>query len=759
MHLKTLTLRGFKSFAQATTLRFEPGITCVVGPNGSGKSNVVDALAWVMGEQGAKTLRGGSMADVIFAGTTSRPALGRAEVSLTIDNTDGALPIDYAEVTISRTLFRSGGSEYAINGTACRLLDIQELLSDTGMGRQMHVIVGQGQLDKILHATAEERRGFIEEAAGVLKHRRRKEKALRKLETMAANLVRVEDLTAEIRRQLGPLARQADVARRAGKIQADARDAKSRLYADDYAQLLAKLHAEQADEDAITRQRTKVAASCEQLREQLRAAESRGARLGPQLRAATNVRVELSTLNERLASIAQLASERSRYLNAAPPRFHGPSPKELRAQAEAVAGTESELRDLVDRNEVALNEAISAREHAEANEADAERELANLHRAVADRREGIAKLAGKVAAKRSRIEAATAERSRLEANLQAANSRLEHAEHAYNTLEAEIAANSGDEQSEAAHGEALAAAERAEARAREVREQLHDITSQATGARTRQETLALSLHDASAYGALSEAGHASALLSQVLRVDEPWRAAIAAALDQWADAALTSDPDAALTYITGHELGGIRLLHNPSTTPFTPRIDLPEGASWARTHVRVRDERFAPAINAALSNVVLVASDAQAAALLAAHHDLVTVTRDATVRTTWQLRVGSDQGASQLELRALHDDAAALAARCERTAETLRAELARAEADAEAARHHVAACLDAVRQADAARAQSNQRLAQLGATVRSANDEVQRTGPAIAELNEHLQAYEGELNELIARLRAAEAEP
>ena len=181
VHLKTLTMKGFKSFASSTTLRLEPGITAVVGPNGSGKSNIVDALTWVMGEQGAKTLRGGSMADIIFAGAGSRPALGRAEVSLTIDNTDGALPIDYTEVTVTRTLFRGGGSEYRINGTACRLLDVQELLSDTGLGRQMHVIVGQGRLDAVLSATPDDRRGFIEEAAGVLKHRRRRERALRKL--------------------------------------------------------------------------------------------------------------------------------------------------------------------------------------------------------------------------------------------------------------------------------------------------------------------------------------------------------------------------------------------------------------------------------------------------------------------------------------------------------------------------------------------------------------------------------------------------
>uniref|UniRef100_UPI000B138B0F chromosome segregation SMC family protein n=1 Tax=Cellulosimicrobium cellulans TaxID=1710 RepID=UPI000B138B0F len=273
MHLKTLTLRGFKSFASATTLSFEPGVTCVVGPNGSGKSNVVDALAWVMGEQGAKTLRGGKMEDVIFAGTAGRPPLGRAEVSLTIDNADGALPIDYTEVTISRTLFRSGGSEYAINGSPCRLLDIQDLLSDSGLGREMHVIVGQGQLDAVLRATPEDRRGFVEEAAGVLKHRKRKEKALRKLDAMQANLTRLADLTTEVRRQLGPLGRQAEIARKAATIQADLRDARARLLADDLAQLTATLEQEIADEAALRAQQAEVERDLAAARGRLAASE------------------------------------------------------------------------------------------------------------------------------------------------------------------------------------------------------------------------------------------------------------------------------------------------------------------------------------------------------------------------------------------------------------------------------------------------------------------------------------------------------
>ena len=230
MHLKSLTLKGFKSFAQSTTLQFEPGVTAVVGPNGSGKSNVVDALAWVMGEQGVKSLRGAKMEDVIFAGTSSQAPLGRASVELVIDNSDGALPIDYTEVSISRTLFRNGASEYAINGDACRLLDVQELLSDSGLGREMHVIVGQGQLDSILRADPMERRGLIEEAAGVLKYRRRKERSERKLEAMQGNLQRLNDLISEVGRQLKPLAKQAEVAKRANQIGDRLKQLRSELY-------------------------------------------------------------------------------------------------------------------------------------------------------------------------------------------------------------------------------------------------------------------------------------------------------------------------------------------------------------------------------------------------------------------------------------------------------------------------------------------------------------------------------------------------
>ena len=346
MYLKALTLRGFKSFASATSLRFEPGITCVVGPNGSGKSNVVDAFSWVMGEQGVKPLRGGKMEDVVFAGTAGRPPLGRAEVTLTIDNSDGALPIDYAEVTISRLLFRSGQSEYAINGDQCRLLDVQELLSDTGLGREMHVIVGQGQLDQVLNAGPDARRALIEEAAGVLKHRRRKEKALRKLEAMQANLTRLVDLTAEIGRRLKPLGRQAEIARKAAVIQADLRDARLRLLADDYATLAAELERDETDEAAAAARRAALEAGLAQARAAETGLESAEQQHAPRLAAAQEAFFGLSSLAERLRGVLSLATERHRHLSAPPePPRPGRDPDELDAEAAALREQEAALRE------------------------------------------------------------------------------------------------------------------------------------------------------------------------------------------------------------------------------------------------------------------------------------------------------------------------------------------------------------------------------------------------------------------------------
>ncbi|MDH4111529.1 MAG: AAA family ATPase, partial [Actinomycetota bacterium] len=222
MFLRSITIRGFKSFADKTVLEFIPGVSVIVGPNGSGKSNLVDAISWVLGEQGARSLRGGQMADVIFAGTPSRAALGMAEVKLVIDNSAGKIPVPLSEIEVARTIFRSGDSEYRINGQVVRLLDVQELLSETGIGRALHTVVGQGQLEEVLLSKPEDRRKYIEEAAGVAKHRRRKERAERKLSNLDQDLLRLADVLAELRRQLKPLQQQAEMAKKHERLSEEA---------------------------------------------------------------------------------------------------------------------------------------------------------------------------------------------------------------------------------------------------------------------------------------------------------------------------------------------------------------------------------------------------------------------------------------------------------------------------------------------------------------------------------------------------------
>lgn len=551
MHLKSLTLRGFKSFASATTLRFEPGITCVVGPNGSGKSNVVDALSWVMGEQGAKSLRGGKMEDVIFAGTTGRPPLGRAEVSLTIDNADGALPIDYAEVTITRIMFRNGGSEYQINGDTCRLLDIQELLSDSGIGREMHVIVGQGQLDGVLHADPTGRRAFIEEAAGVLKHRKRKEKALRKLDAMQANLARVQDLTDELRRQLKPLGRQAAVARRAAVIQADLRDARLRLLADDLVTLREALRAEIADEAELKRRKEAAEAELRGAQQREAALEEQVRQLAPRLRDAQQTWYELSQLAERVRGTISLADARVKSATSAPgEERRGRDPEDMEREAARIREQEAELEAALEAASRALEDTVAHRAELERGLADEERRLKDVARAIADRREGLARLQGQVNAARSRAGSARAEIERLAASRDEAQTRAVAAQEEYEQLKAEVDGLDADdaelaERHEAAKRE-LAEAEAALSTAREAATAAERERA-ATSA--RHDALALGLRRKDGTGALlAAADRLGGLLgpaAELLTVTPGFEVPVAAALGAAADALAVTGPRAA----------------------------------------------------------------------------------------------------------------------------------------------------------------------------------------------------------------------
>ena len=765
MHLKTLTLRGFKSFASATTLNFEPGVTCVVGPNGSGKSNVVDALAWVMGEQGAKSLRGGKMEDVIFAGTSGRPPLGRAEVALTIDNADGALPIEYSEVTISRTLFRNGGSEYAINGQGCRLLDIQDLLSDSGLGREMHVIVGQGQLDAVLRATPEERRGFIEEAAGVLKHRKRKEKALRKLDAMQANLTRLGDLTSEIRRQLGPLGRQAEVARKAAVVQTDLRDARARLLADDLAQLTAALDQEIADETALNEQRALVEAALTQTRARLVTLEREAAEAAPALSEASEVWYRLSSLRERLRGTSSLAADRVRLLGvAAPERTGGSDPDDLAAQAERVRVAEAELAAEVDVARAGLDGAVGARQEAESAAAAAEKELALSLRGAADRREGVARLAGQVAARRSRVEATQAELGRLRESLTAAQARGTEATAQFAALESQVAGvEEGEEGLDAEHEAAVEALETANARVVELNEALSAADRERAALESRAETLELSLTRKDGAGALLSADGLTGTIGSVaalLAVDPRDEEAIVAALGSLADAVAVESVEAAvdaIRHLRTEDAGRASLLVGGVDASSATRERI-EGADWAVDLVQA-PEQVRGAVVLALTDVVVVDDLAQARAMLANHPGLVVATRTGDVLSRHRASGGSATAPSALHLQSALDQARTGAEQAAATAERLRFELVGATAAQEAADAAHEATLERLNESDAALAAVAEQLGALGSTARSARAEAERVEASLQNASTTLEQDTADLAELTQRLAAAEVEP
>ena len=769
MYLKSLTLKGFKSFASSTTLQLEPGITCIVGPNGWGKSNVVDALAWVMGEASAKSLRGGKMDDVIFAGTSGRPPLGRAEVLLTIDNSDGALPIEYAEVTISRTMFRSGGSEYAINGSPCRLLDVQELLSDSGIGREMHVIVGQGQLDTILHATPEDRRGFIEEAAGVLKHRKRKEKALRKLDACEGNLTRLNDLLTEIRRQLKPLGRQAEVARRAATVQADVRDARARLLADDLVTARTALEQELADESVLVARREEVEAAIAAARESEAALEAALREDLPALSAAQDTWYSLSGLRERLRGTQSLAAERIR--NAAGSNVvetaSGRDPDALEAEADRVAEQETQIAAEVDAHRAALDAAVTARKAAEDAAAEEERRIAGLQRAAADRREGLARLHGQVNALKSRAAGADEEVERLRQGREDALARAERAQLAFTTLETKVAGlDAGEEGLDAEHEQAVAALDDVEERLAAVRERAQQADRDRHSLTARKEALELGLTRRDGAGALLAADDLEGVLGSLaalLTVRHGHEAAVAAALGTAAEAVAVRDVAAALAalgHLEGNDLGRAALLlaDGPALPPAGEWPALPADATWAVDVVECPGELRA-GLTSLLDRVAIVADLPTARSLVEQHPEVTAVTTAGDVLGARYAAGGSGQQQSLLEIQAAVEEADAALAEAVAAGERAAFETSRLEAERHEATKRVDVALARLHESDATLAAVAEELGQHGSQARAARGEAERLEQAIARAEEaRVQAVAG-LAELEERLAAAEDTP
>jgi chromosome segregation protein len=766
VHLKSLTLKGFKSFASPTTLRFEPGITCVVGPNGSGKSNVVDALSWVMGEQGAKTLRGGKMEDVIFAGTSSRAPLGRAEVTVTIDNSDNALPIEYSEVSITRRMFRDGASEYEINGSSCRLMDVQELLSDSGIGREMHVIVGQGKLAEILESRPEDRRAFIEEAAGVLKHRKRKEKAVRKLDAMSANLARLTDLTSELRRQLKPLGRQAEMARRAQTIQADLRDSRLRLAADDLVTRRAEFEDTNQAEAALRRDHDELSTRLEAATGELDAHDAAVSGLSEKAEAAQQSWFRLSALAERVSATVRIASERAQLLDAEPHAPTGADPDALDAEADEVAAGEQQLLAELAQSRARLEVTRTELTERERIAAEAERAHLAAARAEADRREGLARLAGQVDTMRTRVESIDEGVARLSVSIEEAAGRAQHTQAEFETVQARVGElDAGEVGLDDHHDRTVAALRLADERVAELQSAERGAERQVASLRARIEALSVGL-DRKDGAAWLQKNHGGAGLfgsvAKLVKVRPGYEVAIAAVLGAAADAVAAEDFGAARSAVAAlKESDGGRaaiVLGDWPADRSAPPAPLPGGAVWAVDLVDM-PARLRGAITAMLSGVAVVADLSAALDLVATRPQLRAVTADGDLVGAGWVSGGSDRRPSTLEITSEVEKARAELVAAERQGAELTAALSGALAEQAARQDGAEQALAALNESDAAISSIYEQLGRLGQDARAAHDEWRRLMRQRDELESGRAQTVEELTELEQRLHNAEQAP
>ena len=701
-----------------------------------------------MGEQGAKSLRGGKMEDVIFAGTSGRAPLGRAEVSLTIDNSDGSLPIDYTEVTISRILFRNGQSEYQINGEGVRLLDIQELLSDSGIGREMHVIVGQGQLDAILMATPEERRAFIEEAAGVLKHRKRKEKALRKLDSMQANMARVQDLTTELRRQLRPLGKQAEVAKKAATIQADLRDVKLRLLADDYISMSKVFSAEVADENSLRERRAIVEADLEGVRAREESLDAEAAFEGPLLATAQETYYALTGIREKLRAVAALAQERTRFLTQELEVAAGRDPETLDQEAAQLRSEEAQLRAGLSQKVDQLNNAINELRNFEVEVKSEEDRIAATLRAIADQREGTARQEGHIKSLQARLDAMAQEITRLTKARDDAQTRAANAQSEYAQYELEIAsADSGeiglDSQFESAKS-ALA----------EARETLTKLSETERAADRKRNSIEAKL-DALRLASQNRDG-ASALLTDsrgvkilgtlasLIKIESGFESAVAAALGSLADSVVVQDLNAAVIAIStlrNENLGQAELLISNGAVNQGRTVS--SNLNSILDHVQ--GEQISSLLKSILGNVVIASDPRAAADILNSNPDLTVVTKNGDHFTSTRVRGGSSNANSLIELQALINQLESDLVSAKHDCERLGFEIQNAEHALANRQTEYDQALSRLNDSDAKISALTEQLAVAGQNIKSATAEVERLNVAITEAANERMADEREL--------------
>ena len=729
----------------------------MVGPNGSGKSNVVDALAWVMGEQGAKTLRGGKMEDVIFAGTATKGPLGRAEVMLTIDNTDGALPIEYTEVTISRTLFRSGGSEYAINGDPCRLLDVQELLSDSGLGREMHVIVGQGQLDSVLRATPEERRGFIEEAAGILKHRRRKEKTERKIDAMQANLARLSDLAGEVRRQLKPLGQQAEIAREAQNIASQARDAKSRILANDIVQIQTSLETTATSESQRRSERNILQEMLSENTQRLGQLES--PELNQKLDRARQISFDFDSLQERIRSISNIASARAALLESSDQEQSKFDISSITVDIEKAELEIVRFQDEVARLNLELKTAEAnrnvAREALDAFDSKAQEQNSLISKYDLD----LAEFANNVKVAESKLEAFRNEKTRHEEVLQAARSRHLEQSRQYQDLESSLSQNQPAASNlESNYEAAQRAVSEASTKIESLRDQLHEAEREKDALAGKRSALNLTLEQKDGASSLTQAQLRGirGLVANHMRIEPGFEQAIAAALGSLADALVAEDMDSgllALEHLKRTDGGRVEII----IADVDIRSEISPGNQIAGAKLASEVVSAPDGILKLLSTVVIVEDlDSARNYFRLSGEDRQVITKQGDVLTRAVLRGGSSSKPSKLELVAERDAAEAALARLSSRIETLSSELAQAKSNELASKNSAKQALAELNEQDAKLASQAEKLGRIRVQVEALQSELDRLG-VVAESNDQAisQAVQ-ELEVAISRLREFE---
>ncbi len=759
MFLKSLTLKGFKSFADSTAMQLEPGVTVVVGPNGSGKSNVVDAVAWVLGAQAPKSVRSQKMDDVIFAGTEKRPALGRAEVSLTLDNSSGLLPVELNEVTITRILFRSGDSEYAINGVPCRLLDVQELLSDAGVGRQQHVIVSQGQIDAVLNARPEDRRAIIEEAAGVLKFRKRREKAQRRLDATEANLMRVQDLLREVRRQLRPLERQAKAAERHGELVEELRALKLFVYGRELAALRTKLETLAATKLDSSKAEVELKRTLSELDTAVMSVEAelsaRGASdLGDRLLRVEHVRERAkgiaAVLAERRRSlerdkgqlldagvVANLEADAARYreeLRAVAEQLGQSEPlaDELAADETAFAAERERVLDAVGSEQTTTTQAASAA-------AEVRGELRSVRAAHQRAEADLRKLHSRDESLRARLEAAAEDAVRFRAECDEAGSVEE-------PLVAELGAAE----------EALRAATDA---VEELKARRSACAEDASTWSARVDALQLALDAARARAGaerLAEVAGVLGTLLDVIEIDPGWEPAVEAAMGESLTAVVVENPEAgrrALSMLaTSETSGAVLALGSRTVAATTPTV-----GEAVRPHARARDgDAGVDALLDALMGHAARVDTIEAAVDAALEHPeavVVTAGGDRFGRTGW--RVGAAGGGATA---AALDDAIGRADEAQAALAAAAEALSGAEQAHETARrreHELVRRLDAN---DAAFTRASEGLARVQGEQREIGAELEQLRAAIGEADANLGRDQARVAELEALLPALESD-